>query len=108
VTARRVIVSAYASDDEARILTYVLGLRGVTAAKALLERFERGRRTLRRFAERGRVVPELRRRGVTAFRELQLPPYRLVYRIVGAEVWVVALLDGRRDLGDVLLERARG
>ena len=42
MTARRVIVSAYASDDEARILTYVLGLRGVTAAKALLERFERG------------------------------------------------------------------
>jgi hypothetical protein len=32
-------------------------------------------------------------------------PYRLVYRIEGNSVNVLALFDGRRDLEDILFER---
>ena len=54
-----------------------------------------------------RVVPELRIRGISIYREVQRPPYRIVYRTVGAEVWVLAIVDGRRDLDGLLFDRAR-
>ena len=54
---------------------------------------------------RGRIVPELARFGIRTWRELIVRPYRIVYRIDGDTVAVLAVFDGRRELEDVLLER---
>ncbi|MDP8257311.1 MAG: type II toxin-antitoxin system RelE/ParE family toxin [Candidatus Alcyoniella australis] len=54
---------------------------------------------------RGRVVPELARLGLRSWRELMLKPYRIVYRVDSQTVLVLALIDSRRDLEDLLLER---
>ena len=37
--------------------------------------------------------------------ELTIRPYRLVYRIEGDTVTVLAVFDARRDLEDLLFER---
>ena len=55
--------------------------------------------------ERGRLVPELLRHGLAVWRELIVKPYRILYRIEGQTVYVLAVLDSGRDLEDVLLER---
>ena len=34
-----------------------------------------------------------------------MPPYRVIYRVSGALVWVLVLVDARRNLEDVLLDR---
>jgi hypothetical protein len=39
------------------------------------------------------------------WRELIVKPYRLIYRIEGEVVNVLAVFDGHRDLEDLLLER---
>jgi addiction module RelE/StbE family toxin len=57
---------------------------------------------------RGRIVPELARFEITRYRELLIPPYRLMYQIVGRRVVVVACFDGRRNLEDILLSRLLG
>ena len=63
---------------------------------------------LESLSERGRVVPELRRAGVRTYRELIVRRrYRLLYRASPRSVLVVAVLDGRRDLEEVLLARFR-
>jgi toxin ParE1/3/4 len=49
-------------------------------------------------AEPGRV-------GVLEFREVTLKRYRIVYEVVGRTVYVHAVLDGRRDLEDLLVRR---
>ncbi|RJO64388.1 MAG: type II toxin-antitoxin system RelE/ParE family toxin [Myxococcales bacterium] len=54
---------------------------------------------------RGRVVPELAQFGLSAWRELIVRPYRLIYRIESKTVYVLAVLDSRRDLEDLLLKR---
>ena len=54
---------------------------------------------------RGRIVPELSHFGMRTWREFVVRPYRIVYRIEGDTVTVLAICDGRRDLEDVLLER---
>ena len=56
-------------------------------------------------AQRGRIVPELRAAGVQTYRELVEGPWRIVYRYDARYVYVTAVLDARRDLSSVLLER---
>ncbi len=54
---------------------------------------------------RGRIVPELRRISVREYREILYKPYRIMYQLEGRRVHVIAVLDGRRDLQELLLQR---
>lgn len=55
--------------------------------------------------ERGRIVPELESYGITAYRELIVAPWRIIYQVRGNDVYVLAVVDGRRNVEDVLLDR---
>ena len=74
-------------------------------AERVLRRIEDRAATLGSSPARGRVIPELARFGMRTWRELVVRPYRLVYRIEGDTVTLLAVFDGRRDLEDLLLER---
>jgi toxin ParE1/3/4 len=63
---------------------------------------------LRSLPERGRLVPELQEQGITQYRELVIPPWRLIYRITEKEVYVLSVLDSRRNIEDMLLKRLIG
>jgi len=60
---------------------------------------------LKSFPKRGRIVPELQSQGVFLYRELLVPPWRVIYRITVAQVNVLSILDSRRNVEDILLER---
>ena len=77
----------------------------VAAALAVLDRLQARAATLAMLGARGRIVPELREIGITHYRELIERPWRLLYRMDAASVFVVAVLDSRRELDTVLLER---
>jgi plasmid stabilization system protein ParE len=77
----------------------------VENAVAVLDRLEERAEALRLAAERGRVVPELKVVDVLQYRELIERPWRIVYRIEPDQVVVLAVLDGRRDLVSLMLER---
>ena len=79
--------------------------RSRQAALAALARLESKATTLTTLADRGRVVPELASVYVREYRELVSPPYRLIYRVRGPDVLVLAVFDARRSLEDVLLDR---
>jgi len=55
------------------------------------------------FPERGRIVPELRDQGIIQYRELIVPLWRIVYRISETNVYVLSVLDSRRNIEDILL-----
>ena len=74
-------------------------------ALSVLEKLEKRARTLRQFPERGRTVSELRTLDVFLYRELIQRPWRIIYRIVEKRVYVLAVLDRRRELTSLLLER---
>lgn len=74
-------------------------------AELILERIERAASRLEIFPGRGRIVPELKEQGMEFFHELVCRPWRIIYRIEGRAVWVSAVIDGRRNLEDLLLER---
>ncbi len=74
-------------------------------ALRVLERLEKRARALRRFPERGRIVSEIRALDVFLYRELIERPWRMIYRFDDKRVYVLAVLDSRRELTSLLLER---
>jgi len=82
-----------------------LALESQQGAERVVRRVEDRAATLEASPARGRVVPELARFQMRTWRELVIRPYRLVYRIEGDMVIVLAVFDARRDLEDLLLER---
>ena len=101
---KRVRWARSARRDLEAIVAY-LADRSPSAALATLDRLETRAKSLARYAERGRVVPELARLHVQQYRELVSPPYRMIYRISGATVLMLIVVDARRSLEDLLLER---
>ncbi|NNN05054.1 MAG: type II toxin-antitoxin system RelE/ParE family toxin [Elusimicrobia bacterium] len=74
-------------------------------AGLVLARIEQSASRLIRLPKRGRVVPELKAHGVAIYRELVCRPWRIIYRIEGGRVQITAVIDSRRNLEDLLLER---
>ena len=61
-------------------------------------------RSLRQFAERGTIVPELDDPSV---RELYIGQYRLTYEISKRKVFILGLIHGARDLASLWKNRRR-
>ena len=72
---------------------------------AVLDRIESRASTLGSNPHRGRKVPELLALDLHQYRELVERPWRILYRLEQDRVLVVAVLDGRRDLRSLLIER---
>ena len=86
------------------IVEFIAGENPMNALSALA-RVEQRCRTLAVLPERGRIVPELRAVDVLTYRELIEGPWRIVYRYDVDRVHVTAVLDARRELSSLLLER---
>ena len=90
--------------DLERIVEFIAEENPASALTALA-RLERRCRTLAALPERGRIVPETRAVDVLTYRELIEGPWRIVYRHDVDRVHVMAVLDARRELSSLLLER---
>jgi plasmid stabilization system protein ParE len=93
-----------AEEDLWWIVEFISG-DDVPVALDVLRRFRERAAFLDKFPGRGRIVPELDQHGIRQYRELVMAPWRIVYRVDGAIVYVMAVLDSRRNLEDLLLER---
>lgn len=75
------------------------------AALKILNKIKVGTARLDHSPRRGCIVPELLRQGISRYREIVIKPWRLIYRIEEKMVYVVSVIDGRRNVEDVLLAR---
>jgi toxin ParE1/3/4 len=60
---------------------------------------------LHTFPDRVRIVPELKDQGMILYRELIVPPWRIIYRISEKAVYVLSVLGSRQNVEDILLRR---
>jgi len=93
-----------ALEDLLHLVSYIHVDSPPNAAR-VLDRLEKAAGSLDRFPLRGRIPPELLHLGVRAYREIIIRPYRIVYRVTEPSVVILAVVDSRRDLADLLLER---
>ena len=103
--SRYTVEWAIAARDDLDVIVSYIAEDSVINALKVVERIETRAETLATLPMRGRVGPELRWHGVMTFQELIERPWRLIYRIEARRVVVVSVLDGRRNLEDLLLDR---
>lgn len=93
------------ADVEA-IVDYVSIHDGLAATERLYDKLETSIDSLATAPRRARVVPELRAEGLEMYRELVVSKYRVLFRVRDRDVVLLGVLDGRRDLAELLIQRA--
>ena len=96
---------ADAEEDLFDICTYVAADDSPPHAEALLKDLESTCGSLANLPNRGRIPPELKSVGVSDYSEILFKHYRIVYRVEKNTVYVYAILDGRRELTELLHRR---
>ncbi len=100
----KVIWSMIAEEDLISIIKYIHSNNPV-AAKNNLKKIKSKASNLNSFPQRGRIVPELKENGILQYRELIVAPWRIIYRISDSNVYVLSVIDSRRNIEDILLHR---
>ncbi|PIX24823.1 MAG: plasmid stabilization protein [Deltaproteobacteria bacterium CG_4_8_14_3_um_filter_45_9] len=100
-----VYLVADAERDLLEIYHYVAQNDSVEKADRLLDHLEKTILKLETMPSRGCIPPELERIGVFELREIFYQPYRIIYQVIKSDVYIHCVLDGRRDLQDLLQKR---
>ena len=74
-------------------------------ASRILKRIRQKVSDLYAMPDRGRIVPELKEQGIHTYRELIIAPWRVICRISDTTVFVLSVIDSRRNVEDILLDR---
>lgn len=93
-----------AKVDLEELILYVSKSSKKTALN-LLVNIETSACELASFPEKGRIVAELENINIRKYRELLISPWRIFYKIEKSTVYIMAVIDGRRNIEDVLLRR---
>ena len=100
----RVEWSRAASTDLLNIIDYI-SEDSTTTAISIFEKIRSKCETLNQSPERGRIMPELKEYGIFSYHELIVKPWRIIYRISNNKIYVLAVIDSRRNIEDILIER---
>jgi toxin ParE1/3/4 len=101
----KVYIITEAEDDLLDIFRYVANHDSPAKADKLLSKLEDACFSLADLPNRGHVPPELERVAVLDYLEIHYKPYRIIYQISSSKVYIHCVLDGRRDLQDLLRNR---
>lgn len=93
-----------AQHDFRKIIEYIAVDSEIQARKLYLAIIQKADQ-LRQLPLQGRIVPELGYHSIFMYRELISPPWRIIYKTEENKVWVLAVIDGRRNVEDILLDR---
>jgi toxin ParE1/3/4 len=101
----KLLIDPLAKKDIIDIYNYVSNNDSYEKAKDLLTNLEKTYLKLERLPERGHIPPELRNTGIKKYREIHYKPYRIIYEIIDNIVYVHCILDGRRNMQEILANR---
>lgn len=100
----KVLWTGVAESDLVNIIDYIRK-DNISNAQKIFTKIKERALTLDRFPERGRMVPELKELGIPLYREIIITPWRLIYRISEKKIYVLAVLDSRQNVEDILFQR---
>jgi len=93
-----------AKDDLLDIVTRIKQESPNTAVE-IYQRLKKRAQSSNFFPLKGRVVPELLDEGITYYRELIEKPWRIIYRVGDETVYLIAIIDSRQNLDELLLRK---
>ena len=105
---RSVLLTTDAERDLEDIHSYIAEHDSPLNADHVLNRLLEATATLAIQPERGAIPKELKSLGIQECRQTFFNPYRLIYRVVGKQVIIYLIADGRRDMQSLLARRFLG
>ena len=100
-----VLLTNDAARDLDELYEYIAVHDAPEKADYVLEQIEKAFSSLSEFPERGAYPKELLALGIREYREIFFKPYRIIYRVMGKNVYVLLIVDGRRDMRSLLERR---
>jgi len=100
-----VFLTADAVRDIEELYQYIARHDAPGKAQNVLMKIEKTFNSLSETPERGVHPKELLALGIREYREVFFKPYRLIYRIIGDRVYILLIVDGRRDMQSLLQRR---
>jgi toxin ParE1/3/4 len=100
-----VLLTNDAARDIEALYDYIALHDAPQKADNVLEQIEKAFSRLSEFPERGAYPKELAALGIREYRESFFKPYRIIYRIMDKDVYVLLIVDGRRDMQTLLQRR---
>ena len=101
----RVLLTKGAEQDLEAIHDYIHESDGPARARHVLDHLVSAADRLAVMPDRGSHPRELLALGIREYRQVFFKPYRLIYRVIGRDVFVYLIVDGRRDLQSLLARR---
>jgi toxin ParE1/3/4 len=96
-----IIVSDFAEKDLKDIISYFY-TKNIQYSIDLFKKI-RGRIVeLEIFPEKGKIVPELERQGISKYRQIIEGNYRIIYSVRIKQVTILMIVDSRRNLEELL------
>ncbi|MBN2319091.1 MAG: type II toxin-antitoxin system RelE/ParE family toxin [Acidobacteria bacterium] len=93
-----------AQYDLKQVIDYI-AIDSFGNASRILQKIKKKVSALYTMPDRGRIVPELKEQGIHTYRELIIAPWRVIFRISDTTVFVLSVIDSRRNVEDILLDR---
>lgn len=103
-----VLLTNDAADDLAELYDYIVLNDSPRKADYVLKQIEKTFSRLSESPERGVYPEELLKLGLREYREIFFKPYRIIYRVMDKSVYVLLIVDGRRDMQSLLQRRLLG
>ena len=94
-----------AARDLEEICDYIDRHDAPARADHVLEQIAKVFHSLSENPQRGNFPKELLDIGIREYREIFFKPYRIIYRVMGDNVYVLVIADGRRDMQALLQRR---
>jgi toxin ParE1/3/4 len=100
-----VLLTAGAVRDLEDLYDYIALHDAPVKADRTLAKIEKTFASLSESPERGAYPKELLALGIREYREIFFKPYRIIYRVQKNRVYVLLVVDGRRDMQALLQRR---
>ena len=94
-----------ATRDLEEVCDYIERHDAPGRADYVLDQIEKMLQSLSEYPRRGNYPKELLDLGIREYRELFFRPYRIIYRVMESNVYVLVIADGRRDMQSLLQRR---
>ncbi len=101
----KVQIDPQAKQDLKEIFIYVAVNDSFDSANKLLDSLKKTCYKLEEFPKRGHIPPELRPSGIKRYLEIHNKPYRIIYEIANNIIYIHSVLDGRRNIQEILSDR---
>jgi toxin ParE1/3/4 len=94
-----------AEEDLFELYRFLAEKEGVETADRIYKNIKDRCSSLAETPFKGHLPQELIEIGVKDYLEIHYKPYRIIYQVIGDDIYIHCILDGRRDMQTLLQER---